>query len=98
MLVTRHPLRGKHPKMVFLSVAGFPEDEIFDPLSAWAQFVYGRTGAVVAEIYRPAAETMVGAYFKGKADGQQTFMEQKYTVDGDLSLLLRMNEFFGQSQ
>jgi hypothetical protein len=31
-----------------------------------------------------------------KADGQQMFMEQKYTVDGDLNLLLRMNEFFGR--
>ena len=36
---THHPLRHKHPKMVFLSVAGFPEDEIFDQLSAWVQFV-----------------------------------------------------------
>ena len=33
----------------------------------------------------------------GKADGQQMFMEQKYTVDGDVSLLLRMNDFFGRS-
>jgi predicted lipid carrier protein YhbT len=32
----------------------------------------------------------------GKADGQQMFMEQKYTVDGDLNLLLRMNELFGK--
>jgi hypothetical protein len=24
-------------------------------------------------------------------------MKQKYTVDGDLNLLLRMNEFFGKS-
>ena len=31
----------------------------------------------------------------GKADGQQMFMEQKYTVTGDLSLLMRMSEFFG---
>lgn len=64
---THHPLRHKHPKMVFLSVAGFPEDEIFNQLSAWVQFVYGRTGMVVAEIYRPAAETMVGGSFKEKA-------------------------------
>jgi putative sterol carrier protein len=32
----------------------------------------------------------------GKADGQQMFVEQKYTVTGDLSLLMRMNEFFGE--
>jgi predicted lipid carrier protein YhbT len=31
-----------------------------------------------------------------KADGQQMFMEQKYTVSGDLSLLLRMNQLFGK--
>jgi multimeric flavodoxin WrbA/putative sterol carrier protein len=64
---THHPLRHKHPKMVFLSVAGFPEDEIFNQLSAWVQFVYGRAGVVAAEIYRPAAETMVSGYFQDKA-------------------------------
>jgi putative sterol carrier protein len=56
---TSHPLRDRHPLLVFLSVAGFPEAEIFDQLSAWVNSVYGRAGAVVAEIYRPAAETMV---------------------------------------
>jgi multimeric flavodoxin WrbA len=65
---THHPLRSKHPKMVFLSVAGFPENEIFSQLSAWVQFVYGRAGVVVAEIYRPAAETMASAYFQEKAN------------------------------
>jgi multimeric flavodoxin WrbA/putative sterol carrier protein len=64
---THHPLRSKHPKVVFLSVAGFPEDEIFSQLSAWVQFVYGRAGALVAEIYRPAAETMVETHYENKA-------------------------------
>jgi multimeric flavodoxin WrbA len=32
----------------------------------------------------------------GKADGQQMFMKQKYTVKGDLSLLLKMNTLFGR--
>jgi putative sterol carrier protein len=32
----------------------------------------------------------------GKADGQQMFMEQQYRVDGDLSLLMRMNQIFGK--
>jgi len=31
-----------------------------------------------------------------KADGQQMFMEQKYKVFGDFSLLLRMNQLFGR--
>ena len=65
---TYHPLRGKHPLAVFLSVAGFPEEEIFSQLSAWVQFIYGRHGAVVAEIYRPAAETMVNAPYRAIAE------------------------------
>ena len=32
----------------------------------------------------------------GKADGQQMFMEQKYKVQGDLSLLLKKNTLFGR--
>jgi hypothetical protein len=32
----------------------------------------------------------------GKADGQQMFMEQKYKVKGDLSLLMRMKQFFSR--
>lgn len=65
---THHPLRSKHPKMVFLSVAGFPEAVIFEQLSAWVNFVYGQAGIVMAEIYRPAAETMVNPYFQDKAN------------------------------
>lgn len=32
----------------------------------------------------------------GKADGQQMFVDGKYLVDGDVSLLMRMREFFGE--
>jgi hypothetical protein len=31
-----------------------------------------------------------------KADGQQMFMEQKYTVEGDLGLLTQLGQLFGQ--
>jgi putative sterol carrier protein len=31
----------------------------------------------------------------GKADGQQTFLDQKYTVEGDLALLMQMDQLFG---
>ena len=34
----------------------------------------------------------------GKADGQQMFMSQGYTVKGDLSLLMRMNQIFGKRE
>jgi len=32
----------------------------------------------------------------GKADGQQMFMQQKYSAVGDLSLLIRMKDMFGR--
>ncbi|MGO9022162.1 MAG: SCP2 sterol-binding domain-containing protein [Syntrophobacteraceae bacterium] len=32
----------------------------------------------------------------GKADGQQMFMQAKYTASGDFSLLMRMNQLFGR--
>ncbi len=52
-----HPFRDKHPLIVALSVAGFPEDSIFDLMSSHLQYIY--KDALIAEIYRPAVETMV---------------------------------------
>ncbi len=63
-----HPLRHQPPKAVFLSVAGFPEEDIFNLLSSWVNFVYGRHGLLVAEIYRPAAEMMAGIGFEEKRE------------------------------
>ncbi len=31
----------------------------------------------------------------GKADGQQMFLEQKYAVEGDVALLMQMEQLFG---
>lgn len=62
---TKHPLRHRFPKAVFLSVAGFPEMSAFDQLSSWVRFVFGE--ALVAEIYRPAAEAMTTFFYKDKA-------------------------------
>ena len=70
---TGHPLRSKHPGVVMLSVAGFPEDSIFDALSYWARFVFGRGGGLLAEIYRPAAE---GVIYSGKKTDILTATEQ----------------------
>jgi multimeric flavodoxin WrbA len=58
-----HPLRHKHPDAVWLSVAGFPEISVFDQLSQYVNFLY--KGKLLAEIYRPAAETMMST---GKED------------------------------
>jgi len=65
---TYHPARYRHPKVVVLSVAGFPELSVFDQLSSWANFVFGRSGALVAEIYRPMAESMTTPFLKEKAE------------------------------
>jgi len=61
---TFHPLRHKHPAIVMLSVAGFPEDSVFDQLSSWANYLFGKNGRqpevkLVAEIYRPASQEMI---------------------------------------
>ena len=32
-----------------------------------------------------------------KADGQQMFLEQKYTVKGDLALLMQVGQLFGNN-
>jgi multimeric flavodoxin WrbA len=59
---TAHPVRYEPPKVVLLSVAGFPEISVFAQLSSWANFVFGRHGILVAEIYRPMAEGMNSPY------------------------------------
>ena len=52
-----HPLRHEPPDAVWLSVAGFPELSVFDQLSHYVKFMY--KDRLLAEIYRPAAETMM---------------------------------------
>ena len=68
---TYHPLRHKPPKAVLLSVAGFPDDSVFDLLSSWANFIYGDDSphdkVLVAEIYRPMAEALTNPFFKDQA-------------------------------
>ena len=53
-----HPMRQESPKAVVLSVAGFAENWIFESLSNYANFLWGRKGKLVAEIYRPGAMYM----------------------------------------
>jgi putative sterol carrier protein len=55
---TYHPVRSAPPKVVFLSVAGFPDPEVFEPLSAWVRYVFGKSKNLIAEIYRPMAEAL----------------------------------------
>jgi len=53
---TTHPLRQKPPKVVVLSVAGFPEASVFAQLSSYAKFLFQK--GLIGEIYRPGAEGM----------------------------------------
>ena len=77
---TYHPLRDKHPKVAILSVAGFPDETVFDQLSSWIQFIYGgyhpEGKALVAEIYRPMAEALTIPYFKEVSAQIRTATEQ----------------------
>jgi multimeric flavodoxin WrbA/putative sterol carrier protein len=63
---TAHPRRHKAPKAVVVSVAGFPEEAVFDQLSSYVHFLF--KNGLVAEIYRPAAEIMVNSVFTEKRD------------------------------
>ncbi len=65
---TIHPPRNPHPKVVMLSVAGFPEKKVFEQLSVWVQFVFGSSDTLVAEIYRPLAEALSLPFCKDKRD------------------------------
>lgn len=62
---TWHPLRDRHPAIAMLSVAGFPDDSVFDQLSSWANFIF--KPVLAAEIYRPFAEGLTVPAFANKA-------------------------------
>ena len=51
---TRHPYRQKVPSVVILSVAGFPEESVFDALKYYVRFLF--QDLLVAEIYRTSSE------------------------------------------
>ncbi|MBN2398641.1 MAG: flavodoxin family protein, partial [Deltaproteobacteria bacterium] len=62
---TYHPLRHKAPRAVWLSVCGFPDESEFYPLSDFLNRTHPR-GAIVAEIYRTAAEAMTRPFLAEK--------------------------------
>ncbi|MCF8114671.1 MAG: NAD(P)H-dependent oxidoreductase [Desulfotignum sp.] len=55
--VTTHPLRQVPPPVVAVSVAGFPEYSVFEQLSSYMHYLYGKH--LRAEIYIPGAENLV---------------------------------------
>lgn len=60
-----HPTRQPLPAAVFLSVAAFPEDSVFEALSSYVRFLHrvGFLRELLAEIYRPASEALASAAF-----------------------------------
>lgn len=54
--VTTHPLRHELPLIGVISVAGFPEDRVFDQLKSYINFLYGDRLAV--ELYLTSSETL----------------------------------------
>jgi hypothetical protein len=65
---TTHPLRYKVPAAAWLSVCGFPEASEFDVLSDYLNRTRHADTALVAEIYRPAAETLFNPFFQEVAN------------------------------
>ncbi len=61
--VTAHPYRHKVPPIVFISVAGFPEESVFDALKFYVNFLFHEQ--LVAEIYRTSSE-MISKSSTGK--------------------------------
>jgi putative sterol carrier protein len=54
--VTQHPLRHEMPLIAVISVAGFPEESVFDQLKSYVNFLY--KDRLAAEIYRTSAEIL----------------------------------------
>ena len=55
-------------------------------------FQEGESPAPTLNIKTPSAVWL--AVSRGEMDGQAAFMQEKYTVEGDFSLLMKMNELF----
>jgi len=57
--VTRHPIRHEPPPVVAISVAGFPEESVFDQLKSYMNYLFGNR--LLAEIYRSSSESMASS-------------------------------------
>lgn len=87
---TYHPLRYKVPAAVWLAVCGFPEMSEFDSLSDHLNRTQHKDVPLLAEIYRPAAETMGHRSFQAVADdvleatqqaGRELVLSRRVTSD-----------------
>jgi putative sterol carrier protein len=58
-----HPVRDRFPDVVLLCVGGNPDAGVFEHLSAWANYLFGKNGMqpglrLIAEIYRTSSSVM----------------------------------------
>jgi multimeric flavodoxin WrbA len=103
---TSHPLRHQPPKVVWLSVCGFPEISEFDIFSNYIKRTYQKN--LIGEIYRSAAETMVEKQYAQKLKevlrateiaGKEIIEQQKISSDtllkitGPIDDVHSINEF-----
>ena len=77
---TVHPLRQAPPDAVVLSVAGFIEMSVFDQISNYVNFLFGRHMRLLAEIYRPAAEALASIKDKKEDVFEATFQAGRELV------------------
>ena len=63
---TRHPARFELPKMVWLSVCGFPNISEFDMLSKYIKSSFGKY--LIAEIYRCGAEFLTNIDYSNQTE------------------------------
>jgi FMN-dependent NADH-azoreductase len=64
-----HPLRKKCPAVVMLSVSGIPDVDHFKAMSNHINYLCGSPGReLLAEIYRPAAESLTNTILEDKAN------------------------------
>ncbi|MDI6756207.1 MAG: NAD(P)H-dependent oxidoreductase [Thermodesulfobacteriota bacterium] len=68
----------------------------FEIADGYCAFGEGKLDHPTLIIHTPS-EVWV-AISKGELDGAQAFMEKKYSAEGDLSLLLRLNSLFGNNR
>lgn len=76
---------GKQPGNWFLSIEG-----------GTCTFHPGKADSPTLTIKTPSEIWL--AIANGELDGQQAFMEGKYTAQGDMGLLMRMNDLFGRGE
>jgi multimeric flavodoxin WrbA len=90
-----HPLRHELPSVVLLSVAGFPDISVFEPLSHYMRGLF-RGDQLLAEIYRPGAEAMTRLQEKIRNEILDAVRQAGKEIVKDRSISPKTLELIGQ--